>query len=148
MVERYYIEALDRSLQDIMHGNQPFRGKTILMGGDFHQLLPVIPRGCRATIVQSCISSSYLWDPCIAFRLTKNMRLSSAKHANIDKLAQFSQWLLDVWDGQLGLLHDGAAVIEVLEELLIRDFKCPLHAIVAATYPQLFDDFKLSSIFQ
>ncbi|XP_028754314.1 uncharacterized protein LOC114713804, partial [Neltuma alba] len=45
MVQRYCIEAFDRTLKDIMHSNLPFGGKCIVMGGDFRQILPVIPKG-------------------------------------------------------------------------------------------------------
>ncbi|KAL2976387.1 hypothetical protein AAZX31_13G005400 [Glycine max] len=45
MCHRYSIEALDKSLQDIMHNNNPFGGKVIVFCGDFRQILPVVPRG-------------------------------------------------------------------------------------------------------
>ncbi|XP_028752798.1 uncharacterized protein LOC114712429 [Neltuma alba] len=73
MVQRFCIEAFDRTLKDIMHSNHPFGGKCVLMGGDFRQILPVIPRGTRADIVNACINSSYLWEYCTIFHLTKNM---------------------------------------------------------------------------
>ncbi|XP_028799523.1 ATP-dependent DNA helicase pfh1-like [Neltuma alba] len=76
MVQRYCIEAFDRTLRDIMHANFPFGGKSIVMGGDFCQILPVIPKGSKADIVNACVTSSYLWDYCTIFTLTKNMRLS------------------------------------------------------------------------
>ncbi|KAI9383363.1 hypothetical protein POPTR_013G071501v4 [Populus trichocarpa] len=46
MNNRFYFEALDRSLQDILKTldgrrlNNPFGGKSILLGGDFRQILP------------------------------------------------------------------------------------------------------------
>ncbi|XP_028778054.1 uncharacterized protein LOC114734600 [Neltuma alba] len=45
MVQCYCIEAFDRTLKDIMHCSAPFGGKCIVMGGDFRQILPVIPKG-------------------------------------------------------------------------------------------------------
>ena len=50
MCHRYSIEALDKSLQDIMHNGNPFGGKVIVFGGDFRQILPVVPRGNRSDI--------------------------------------------------------------------------------------------------
>ncbi|KAI5414867.1 hypothetical protein KIW84_040354 [Lathyrus oleraceus] len=35
------LEALDRSLQDICSNSDPFGGKVLIMGGDFHKVLPV-----------------------------------------------------------------------------------------------------------
>jgi ATP-dependent DNA helicase PIF1 len=43
------VEALDNSLRDIMDLPElPFGGKTIVFGGDFRQVLPVVRRGSRA----------------------------------------------------------------------------------------------------
>ncbi|VFQ82699.1 unnamed protein product [Cuscuta campestris] len=51
MANKFAFEAVDRTLKDIVSfknesaANLPFVGKTILMGGDFRQVLPVIPKG-------------------------------------------------------------------------------------------------------
>jgi ATP-dependent DNA helicase PIF1 len=42
------VETLDRSLQDIMRSELHFGGKVMVFGGDFRQVLPVVPRGTRA----------------------------------------------------------------------------------------------------
>ncbi|XP_019168884.1 PREDICTED: ATP-dependent DNA helicase PIF1-like [Ipomoea nil] len=54
-----------------------FGGKTVVLGGDFRQILPVVPKGTRQDIVSSAINSSYLWDSCKVLRLTKNLKTSS-----------------------------------------------------------------------
>lgn len=52
-------EALNRTLVDILpqtnttHDIQLFGGKTLLLGGDFHQILPVIPGASKADIVDA-----------------------------------------------------------------------------------------------
>ncbi|XP_028791065.1 ATP-dependent DNA helicase PIF1-like [Neltuma alba] len=141
MVQRYCIEAFDRTLRDIMHANFPFGGKSIVMGGDFRQILPVIPKGSRADIVNACVTSSYLWDYCTIFTLTKNMRLSSVSSIEEQKdLQNFSKWLLDVGDGNLGMPHDGIAEIEIPDDLLITNYDDPVSAIVSATYPDLLQN--------
>ena len=43
----YAIETLDRTLRDLRDNYKPFGGVTLLMGGDFKQTLPVIPKGSR-----------------------------------------------------------------------------------------------------
>lgn len=49
MQHRYSFECLDRSLRDIMKAvdpnrfHMPFGGINIVLGGDFRQILPVIP---------------------------------------------------------------------------------------------------------
>uniref|UniRef100_A0A0R0JAQ0 ATP-dependent DNA helicase n=1 Tax=Glycine max TaxID=3847 RepID=A0A0R0JAQ0_SOYBN len=64
MCHRYSIEALDKSLQDIMHNINPFGGKVIVFGGNFRQILPVVPRGNRSDIVYATLNSSYIWNHC------------------------------------------------------------------------------------
>jgi ATP-dependent DNA helicase PIF1 len=52
MTKRQNIEALDNSLQDIMgQSDLPFGGKTVVLGGDFRQVLPAVRKGSRAQIV-------------------------------------------------------------------------------------------------
>uniref|UniRef100_A0A0D3BP59 ATP-dependent DNA helicase n=1 Tax=Brassica oleracea var. oleracea TaxID=109376 RepID=A0A0D3BP59_BRAOL len=75
MTHKHAFEALDKSLKDIMSmknppaKNQPFGGKTVMLGGDFRQTLPVIPQGSRADSVLASISHSYLWNSCHKFSL-------------------------------------------------------------------------------
>nr|KAJ0193496.1 hypothetical protein LSAT_V11C800439910 [Lactuca sativa] len=67
MVHKHAFEALDRTLKDILrfvdptNSNIPFGGKVVVFGGDFRQILPVVPGGSRQNIVNASLSSSYLW---------------------------------------------------------------------------------------
>lgn len=138
MIQRMCIEAFDRSMRDIMNCDQPFGGKCIVLGGDFRQILPVIPGGDRAAIVNASINSSYLWNHCKVFLLTKNMRLQATGDVDEQqKVAEFSEWLLKVGEGKLGGVHDGIAEIEIPDSVVIKDFNDPLKAIVESTYPML-----------
>ncbi|XP_016173713.1 uncharacterized protein LOC107616245 [Arachis ipaensis] len=66
MTNKLEFEALDRTLRDIIvsvsdrNKNLPFGGKVVILGGDFRQVLPVIPKGSRAEIVMASINSSVL----------------------------------------------------------------------------------------
>ena len=51
MGDKELYHCLDRSLQDIRNDKRPFGGLTIVFGGDWRQILPVIPRGSRGQIV-------------------------------------------------------------------------------------------------
>jgi len=79
MAHKFCFEALDRTLKDIMKDdltcNSVFGGKVVVFGGDFRQILPVIPRGSRSDIVHATINASYLWNHCQVLTLSKNMRL-------------------------------------------------------------------------
>ncbi|XP_031127705.1 ATP-dependent DNA helicase PIF3-like [Ipomoea triloba] len=89
MMYKHCFKALDRTLRDLLRftdqnaGNRTFGGKTVVLGGDFRQILPVIPKGSRQDIVSASINSSYLWDSCQVLRLTKNLRLSN-KESTVD----------------------------------------------------------------
>jgi len=82
MANRNCFEALDKSLRDILRFNnknsdeKPFGGMTVVLGGDFRQILPVVPKGRREHIVNASIKRSYLWNHFEIYKLTKNMRLS------------------------------------------------------------------------
>ncbi|KAF7808131.1 ATP-dependent DNA helicase PIF1-like [Senna tora] len=68
MAHRHCFEALDRTLRDIMKSHNPelsrhpFGGKVVVFGGDFRQILRVIPRASRQDIVLACLNASYLHD--------------------------------------------------------------------------------------
>lgn len=68
------MEALDRSLQDIMNINAPFDGKIMIMGGDFRQVLPVIEKESRGQMILACIIKSQLWATIKILHLRQNMR--------------------------------------------------------------------------
>jgi hypothetical protein len=61
MTKRQSVETLDRSLQDIMGCEIPFGRKVMVFGGDFRQVLPVVPRGTRAQITYATLFKSYIW---------------------------------------------------------------------------------------
>ena len=75
MMHRWCFEAVDRSLRDIMSKNdplnalKPFGGMTIVLGGDFRQLLPVVQGGTRPDIVDASVNSSKIWTYCNVLRL-------------------------------------------------------------------------------
>ena len=76
--KRQGVEALDNNLRDIMdHLELPFGGKTVVFGGDFRQVLPVVQRGSRAQVVGASLRMSYLWDSMRHLKLVRNMRAKS-----------------------------------------------------------------------
>ena len=91
MAKRQAVEAVDRTMQDITGVRLPFGGKIMVLGGDFRQVLPVVRKGTRAQIVDSCLRMSPLWPRIIKMQLTINMR------ARTDPW--FSDFLLRVGDG-------------------------------------------------
>ncbi|XP_058725616.1 uncharacterized protein LOC131596898 [Vicia villosa] len=146
MANKCCFESLDKSLKDIMGtAENPckkiFGGKVVVFGGDFRQILPVVPRGTRSDIVHSTINASYIWEHCKVLTLTKNMRLVSGSISNnAEEIESFSKWILDVGDGKLSEPNDGYAAITIPTELLLSDFVDPIEATVTSTYPNILDN--------
>jgi hypothetical protein len=94
MVMAHALNAIDKMLRDITNTDVPFGGKIFLLGGDFRQVLPVIPRKPRAVVIENCLISSPLWPDFTIFKLTKNMRAGHDQQ-------EFAQWLLALGNGEL-----------------------------------------------
>ena len=78
----------------------PFSGKVVVFRGGFRKILLVIQRRSRSNIVHSTINASYMWDYCTFLKLTTNMCLySNLTITNAQEIKSFSQWLIDVGDG-------------------------------------------------
>ena len=144
-------EALDRSLRDVLtNGNdlpndKPFGGKSVLLGGDFRQILPIIPGGIKEDIVHASLCISVLWSKFKVLTLTENMRLSSNGLSNDQKkeLAIFANWILAIGDGTQrdALFPDDydASMIKIPQDLLLEVGSNPILAIVSAVYPSIRD---------
>lgn len=96
MTHRHSFEALDRTFQDLRDCPKPFGGLTMIFGGDFQQILPIVRDGSCADVVNACLRKSYLWNKMHILKLRSNMRL---QHSPDD--TSFCKWLLDVGHGRL-----------------------------------------------
>ena len=95
MQHKFAIEAVDRTLRDILDKDVPFGGITLLFGGDFRQTLPVVSKGSREQIIQASLRRSRLWGSIKVHHLNKNMRLDQTPESEA-----FAAWLLDVGAGK------------------------------------------------
>ena len=102
MCNRHCLEAVERTLRDVMNNSFDFGYKAVLVSGDFRQILPVIPGGSRADIVEKCFKASPLYDKFNVLRLTENMRLAELRaDPNADPEAlEFPEFLLKVGEGR------------------------------------------------
>ncbi|GJY25734.1 ATP-dependent DNA helicase PIF1-like protein [Tanacetum coccineum] len=147
MTQKYAFEALNKTLRDILgypapeNRNKIFGGLTVLLWGDLRKILPVIPKGKRAYIVQACINRSELWKNYKVFTLTRSMRVNEYyANSEIDTRKQdFNQWVLAVGDGNLPTkIKDGEdepTWIQIPKKFLINSSNSPIEQIVAETYP-------------
>ncbi|CAN1254543.1 ATP-dependent DNA helicase PIF1 [Linum perenne] len=63
-------------------GYKPFGGKSVLLGGDFRQTLPVIVEGSRSDCLNASLTRSPLWRSCKLLKLSANMRINSSSSNN------------------------------------------------------------------
>ncbi|CAN0837248.1 ATP-dependent DNA helicase PIF1 [Linum grandiflorum] len=109
MVHRLSFEAVDRTICDIMNqpttgpDYKPFGGKTVLLGGDFRQTLPVVTDGGREDNINASLTRSYLWSYCTLLELHTNMRIhqSEANRATVFSGLSFPDWVLALGDARL-----------------------------------------------
>ncbi|KAL3643571.1 hypothetical protein CASFOL_014386 [Castilleja foliolosa] len=105
MSDRRCFECLDRTLRDITDDCiHPFGGKSVLLGGDFRQTLPVKVKCTRSEIIESTLPKSYLWQYFRIFKIRENMRLKCHRDVSdcTKSASQFASWLLSIGDGLLG----------------------------------------------
>eukprot|EP00798_Chlamydomonas_sp_ICE-L_P007849 gene7849-1055_t len=111
MAHKHSIQAVDKSLRDIMGSiveqewrrDVAFGGKVIVCAGDFRQVLPVVPRGSRAAIVDACLKRSKVWQHIKVRWLTINMKvqllMDTLGPAAAESQDNFSKGLLAVGEG-------------------------------------------------
>lgn len=102
------IEALDRTLKDVMRSHFYFEGKATLFLGDFRQILSVFSRGSETLISTSYFKRSPLFSLLKLLRLTTNMNLLNLKqYAAVNEEALgFPKYLLDAGNGSLSRTAD------------------------------------------
>jgi ATP-dependent DNA helicase PIF1 len=84
--------------------------------GDFRQILPVIPGGNCADIVQACLKASNLWQYVTTLTLTTNMQVQRAliedpSDKNRRYLEEYSLWLFSIGKGKAPVVHDGNIIL-------------------------------------
>jgi hypothetical protein len=79
MMHMHVFEAVNRSLQNIMalvnpaFKFLPFGSLVVVFGGDFRQILPVVPRGTKGHVVKATLNRSSIWQHVRVFKLYTNM---------------------------------------------------------------------------
>ena len=89
-----------------MNSQRPFGGKVSLLGGDFRQTAPVIPRASDAAIIESSIKNSNLWRFVTELSLTENIHIEGQQ--------EFNRWLIAIGNGTIS---DGEEQVNYLIEI-------------------------------
>lgn len=126
--------------EDINSMSKVFGGKTVLLGGDFRQILPVLPKKGREEIVLASLNKSLLWKDCIVMKLTQNMRVET----NVPPIQirgesiPFCQWVLNIGDGIEPAVsldtEEEKCWIELPKDMLLEDDGDGIKKIVAEIY--------------
>jgi hypothetical protein len=132
MLNRNTFEAVDRCLRDIRRDDRLFGGVTVVFGGDYQQILPVITRATQPDIVSASLFCSPIWQQLRLLKLLRNMRVQDDPVEQ-----QFAQWQVDVGHGRLsdeeGNVHIPPGfccpqnTVESLIEQIYPNIGTPLH---------------------
>ena len=129
MMRKESIESLDKTLQDINNCNTLFGGKVIVFGGDFRQVLPVVPKASKEEVINSSLANSYLWQHLIKIKLNQNMR------AQLDLL--FCELLLRIGDGIEDYVHNDYIQLPLNMVISNVDDDAGLDELINCVFPRL-----------
>ncbi|GJY43931.1 CC-NBS-LRR resistance protein [Tanacetum coccineum] len=124
MIHKHCFEALDRTLRDILRLSDPsneeklFGGKVVVFGGDFRQILPVIPKGIGSL------------------------------NSDLDEIKEFGEWILKIGNGTVGEPNDGESIVEVPDDILIKESTDPVGSIISFVYPNVVQKLSDHTYFQ
>ena len=115
MISKTAFHCIDRCLQDICNNEVPFGGKTVLLGGDFRQTLPIPNRHIPEHVTNMCITSSHLWPIIHKLQLNINMRAQQDP--------QFAHFLLQLGNGNIPLKEDQPFLnsIALPQQIIVND---------------------------
>ncbi|CAN1275523.1 hypothetical protein LINPERPRIM_LOCUS15732 [Linum perenne] len=126
----------------------PFGGKTVLLGGDFRQTLPVVPKGSREDNINASLPRSYLWNFCTLLHLHVNMRINSLPINTLPIFGgmQFSDWVLAIGNGTLPaeafLPSIAADWITVPSKFLIKCKDNSIEQLIRQVYPSFQQSYQ------
>ena len=102
-----------------MQSDLPFGGKIFIFGGDFRQVLPVVPRQGRAGITSQILKKLSWWRTVETLSLTINERVK--RHADNEEGKQFSAFLLQIGEGKITYHQDiGKDMIRVPDHYVFQ----------------------------
>lgn len=116
MQHKYCFEVVHRLLVDLRSTTDSilFGGVPVILGGDFAQILPVVPHGSRADTVSACLQRGFIWPQLRQLRLRVNMRV---RNSLVDQ--EFARWIatlpfVPALNGAVPLLSSIQVFVDVL----------------------------------
>ena len=133
------LDTLERSLRDLRDDQRPFGGVSIVLAGDWRQILPVIKNSSgRAAVVGSVLKKSSHWSLAEQYSLRRNMRVEGDDEA----ADGFRNFLLSVGDGtanEPAVSRDAPAFKMKMPDDMILQGTCQMSDLADHVYPCLLD---------
>ena len=131
------------SADDGARSGLPFGGKTVVFGGDFRQVLPVVEGGSRIDIVNSSLVRSPLWRHVEVRHLHVNMQLANPELTSWGRsqMQVFADWVLSIGNGSVPAVSRDSETtpswITIPSDLLLL----PESNNVSSVIDYVYDDF-------
>ena len=139
MAHKHLLSAFDASMRNLTGVQLPWGGKMIVFAGDYAQCLAVVRRGNRSQIVNGQACKSDLWRNVTTMKLTLNMRAQTMVGAEREQQEQWSQFLLDLGNGRLPAVAEGAPTtdtVQLPDDICIPS-EAPFGELIDHVYPDL-----------
>jgi hypothetical protein len=137
MMHRRAFKVVDWTLRDLMQLDDAqatekiFGGKTVVFGGDFRQILPVVPKGGQEDIVSASLPRSHLWQHVTILYLHITMQVMAA---NSEEERKFVKWVLNVGDDSLPTIAEEEGVdpdwIKISSHMRLPAKDCNLRGLI------------------
>eukprot|EP00919_Chromeraceae_sp_WS-2016_P050656 GHVR01120066.1.p1 GENE.GHVR01120066.1~~GHVR01120066.1.p1 ORF type:complete len:341 (-),score=21.51 GHVR01120066.1:188-1210(-) len=135
MSHKSAFEALHHILKQIRGNDNLMGGCTVLLSGDFRQILPIVHNGTRGDHVKACLKSSKLWREVHQITLRYNMRT----HVHGDReAARFSELLLQIGEGTIPVDDSGFITIPHGCGNVVTD----LSELISRVYPDIVMNYQ------
>ncbi|XP_021861967.2 uncharacterized protein [Spinacia oleracea] len=128
MARKENVESLDILLRDLCDENAIFGGKLVVVGGDFHQVLPVLPCKTQREVVAASLVSSVLWPRFIRFNLTENVQAREDPY--------FSAFFLYLGNGELQTGENDLVQLPMQIVHPSEDTSDPIAELTAIAFPE------------
>ncbi|VDP43810.1 unnamed protein product [Heligmosomoides polygyrus] len=124
------------------------RGIWIILGGDFRQIPPIVPKAGRSEILNVSIKSSPLWPHFFEYRLTENVRASSGGIGWSNFLIQFGNGELQNDSNEVkvpdDMLSSGDIADEIFGDIMtLEDMSAALGRAILT--PRNFDSLEINN---
>ena len=121
------------TVRDLVETDEPFGGKVVVLGGDFRQVLPVLPHSSRESIVTQTIPKHPLW---LAGRVSVHKLVHNMRAA---KDAAFRTWLLSLGNGTVPAVESEEPNVIALPPQCCMTSGQTVDDLIDAVYPGVGD---------